>query len=79
MTLSRDVAVEVLHVTPGQNSLCRFERKAKVLVAMNHPNCAIIDGLKITANSAVATSEEEAYETTPMGSLVTHSGSYDPS
>jgi hypothetical protein len=77
--LSCDVAVEVLHAALGQDSLCPFERNAKVLAAMNHSNVAIIHGLKITATNTRATSEEEAYETTPMDNLVTHSGSRDPS
>ena len=38
----------------------------------------MIHGLKITATNARATSEEEAYETTPMDNLATHSGSCDP-
>jgi hypothetical protein len=37
----------------------------------------MIHGLKITATNARATSEEEAYETTPMDNLVAHSGSCD--
>ena len=38
----------------------------------------MIHVLKITAANARATSEEEAYETTPMDNLATHSGSCDP-
>jgi len=77
--LSRDVAIEVLLAALAHDCLARFERKAKVLAAMNHPNIAIIHGLKITATNVRATIEEEAYETTPMDNLVPHSGSCDPS
>jgi hypothetical protein len=77
--LSSDVAIEVLLAAQAQDRLSCFERKAKVLAAMNNPNTAIIHGLKITATNARATSEEEVYETTPMDNLGTHSGSSDPS
>jgi len=76
---SRDVAIEILLAALAQDPLSRFERKAKVLAAMNHPNIAIIHGLKITATNARATSEEEAYETTPMDNLDAHSSYCDPS
>src|SRR5881396_3966528 len=45
--LGREVAVKVL--PPGlagnPERLARFEREAKVLAALNHPNIAIIHGL----------------------------------
>ncbi len=77
--LSRDVAIKVLPAAPAQDRLGRFECEAKVLAAMNHPNIAIIHGLKSTATNTRAISQEEVYETTPMDNLVVHSGSCDPS
>src|SRR5712691_11435346 len=46
--LGRDVAVKVLPAALAQNPdrLARFEREAKVLAALNHPNIAIIHGLE---------------------------------
>jgi serine/threonine protein kinase len=54
--LSRDVAIKVLPAALAQDPdrLARFEREAKVLAAMNHPNIAIIHGLENTATSARA-------------------------
>jgi serine/threonine protein kinase len=54
--LSRDVAIKVLPAALAQDPdrLARFEREAKVLVAMNHPNIAIIHGLENTATNARA-------------------------
>ena len=54
--LSRDVAIKVLPAALAQDPdrLARFEREAKVLAAMNHPNIAIIHGLENTASSARA-------------------------
>jgi serine/threonine-protein kinase len=44
----RDVAIKVLPDALAQNSerLARFEREAKVLAALNHPNIAAIYGLE---------------------------------
>ena len=53
---SRDVAIEILLAALAQDPLSRFERKAKVLGAMKHPNIAMIHGLKIAASNARATS-----------------------
>src|SRR6266852_72892 len=46
--LDRDVAIKVLPTALAQNPdrLARFEREAKVLAALNHPNIAIIHGLE---------------------------------
>ena len=54
--LSRDVAIKVLPAALAQDPdrLARFEREAKVLAAMNHPNIAIIHGLENTATNARA-------------------------
>src|ERR1700674_2289875 len=54
--LSRDVAIKVLPARLAQDPgpLARFEREAKVLAAMNHPNIAIIHGLENTATNTRA-------------------------
>ena len=46
--LDREVAIKVLPVAVAQDSerLARFEREAKVLAALNHPNIAQIYGLE---------------------------------
>src|SRR6202521_3575150 len=46
--LDRDVAIKVLPAALAQHPdrLARFEREAKVLAALNHPNIAIIHGLE---------------------------------
>src|SRR6266481_6736245 len=46
--LDRHVAIKVLPTALAQNPdrLARFEREAKVLAALNHPNIAIIHGLE---------------------------------
>src|SRR5438045_9162940 len=55
-SLARDVAIKVLPASLSQDPdrLARFEREAKVLAAMNHPNIAIIYGLESTATNARA-------------------------
>jgi len=55
-SLARDVAIKVLPAALSQDPdrLARFEREAKVLAAMNHPNIAIIYGLESTATNARA-------------------------
>src|SRR6266849_6073989 len=55
-SLSRDVAIKVLPAALAQDPdrLARFEREAKVLAALNHPNIAIIHGLENTAANARA-------------------------
>ncbi len=46
--LGREVAIKVLSSNLAQNPelLARFEREAKVLAALNHPNIAVIYGLE---------------------------------
>jgi eukaryotic-like serine/threonine-protein kinase len=46
--LERDVAIKVLPAALAQNQdrLARFEREAKILAALNHPNIATIYGLE---------------------------------
>jgi Tol biopolymer transport system component len=47
-TLGRDVAIKVLAAAsiPGPEGLARFDREARVLAALNHPNIAAIYGLE---------------------------------
>ena len=47
-TLSRDVAIKILprHFTADPERLARFEREARVLAALNHPNIGAIYGLE---------------------------------
>jgi serine/threonine protein kinase len=54
--LERDVAIKVLPAALAQHPdrLARFDREAKVLAAMNHPNIAIIYGLEEIGGSARA-------------------------
>src|ERR1700694_2505579 len=46
--LDREVAIKVLPAAFAQHPerLARFEREAKVLAALNHPNIAVIYGLE---------------------------------
>ena len=46
-SLSRDVAIKVLPAALAQDPdrLARFDREAKILAALNHPNIAMIHGL----------------------------------
>jgi serine/threonine protein kinase len=46
-TLRRDVAIKLLpeHVAADAERLARFEREAKLLASLNHPNIATIHGL----------------------------------
>ena len=47
-TLGRDVAIKILprHFTADPERLARFEREARVLAALNHPNIGAIYGLE---------------------------------
>src|SRR5207247_4678985 len=46
--LDRDVAIKILPEAVAQDAerLARFEREAKVLAALNHPNIAAIHGVE---------------------------------
>ena len=54
--LERDVAIKVLPAAFSHNRerLARFEREAKVLAALNHPNLATIYGLEEIPGNARA-------------------------
>ena len=49
--LERDVAVKILPEAFAADAerMVRFEREAKVLAALNHPNIAALDGLEENA------------------------------
>jgi serine/threonine protein kinase len=62
--LDREVAIKVLPeaVANDPERMRRFEREAKALAALNHPNIAIIYGLEVadpTAGRAVGNSKFE--------------------
>jgi len=63
--LGRDVAIKVLPDTFSQDSerLARFEREAKMLGSLNHPNIAIIHGVE-RADASAASAQR------PMRALV---------
>src|SRR5205809_934816 len=50
-TLGRDVAIKILprHFTAEPERLARFEREARMLAALNHPNVGAIYGLEAAA------------------------------
>ena len=50
LRLGRDVAIKILRrdVTADHDQLARFEREARVLASLNHPNIATIHGLEST-------------------------------
>src|ERR1700756_49025 len=54
--LQRDVAIKVLPLALANDPerLARFDREAKILAAMNHPNIAVIYGLEEISNNARA-------------------------
>ena len=56
MKLERDVAIKVLSptFTADPDRLARFEREARVLAALNHPNIATIHGFEESDPSADA-------------------------
>src|SRR6266850_5809029 len=55
-TLGRDVAIKVLprHFTADPERLARFEREARMLAALNHPNIGAIYGLEAAAGGVRA-------------------------
>ena len=54
-TLDRKVALKVLpqHIGRDPDQLARFEREAKVLASMNHPNIGVIHSLERTDDGAM--------------------------
>jgi serine/threonine protein kinase len=48
--LGRDVAIKILPpaATSDPDRLARFEREARVLAAINHPNIATVHGFEMT-------------------------------
>jgi serine/threonine-protein kinase len=54
--LKRDVAVKILPESFATDTerLARFEREAKLLATLNHPNIAVIYGLEEQAGVALA-------------------------
>ncbi len=57
--LGRDIAIKVLpdHFATDPDRLARFEREARALAALNHPNIAAIYGLERAASSSVLVME----------------------
>jgi Tol biopolymer transport system component len=55
-TLGRDVAIKILprHFTADPERLARFEREARMLAALNHPNIGAIYGLEAAAGGVRA-------------------------
>ncbi len=51
--LDRDVAIKLLppHLTGDPERLARFEREAKVLASLNHPNIGAIYGLETSGDT----------------------------
>ncbi len=58
--LDRDVALKVLPqaFTDDPDRLTRFEREAKVLASLNHPNIAAIYGLEEAADTKALVLED---------------------
>ena len=58
-TLDRDVAIKVLPdaFASDPERLARFEREAKVLASLNHPNIGAIYGLEKSGNTRALVSE----------------------
>jgi serine/threonine-protein kinase len=52
--LDRDIAIKILPELFAQDPerLARFEREAKALAALNHPNIAAIYGIEVTEHIA---------------------------
>ncbi len=73
-TLDRDVAIKVLHAETADDPerLARFEREAKLLAALNHPNIATIHGLEVA--DGVEFIAMELVEGTPLSRLLAQKG-----
>ena len=64
-TLGRDVAIKVLPeaFAHDRDRLSRFEREAKMLAALNHPNIAAIYGLELSSGASYLAMELVSGET----------------
>ncbi len=72
--LDREVALKVLpdEVAGNQERLSRFEREAKVLASLNHPNIATLYGLeRVSTQSAAGTAAPQGSQAAPE-SVVAH-------
>jgi len=72
--LSREVAIKVLpeQFTQDPQRLARFEREAKLLASLNHPNIAAIYGLEEDEPSNLCALPEEVKDDSPCGFHVVH-------
>ncbi len=72
--LSREVAIKVLpeQFTQDPQRLARFEREAKLLASLNHPNIAAIYGLEEDEPSNLCALPEEVKDDSPCGFDVVH-------
>ena len=68
-TLDREVAIKVLPslFAESPERLARFEREAKLLAALNHPNIATIHGLHEADGTRFLAMEFVEGETLPSG------------
>jgi serine/threonine protein kinase len=65
--LGRDVAIKVLPEAFGHDAGClsRFQREAKMLASLNHPNIATIHGLEQSGGTSYLVMELVAGKTLP--------------
>ncbi|HEY4362734.1 MAG TPA: serine/threonine-protein kinase [Bryobacteraceae bacterium] len=70
--LDRDAAIKVLPraLAADPDRLARFDREAKILAALNHPNIAVIYGLVETPDSSAGVQRALAMELVPGETLL---------